>query len=142
VAILPSDHRLAARKAIDPRDLASETFIGISPTPRVLRTVVTDYLKRSGLEITPHLEIDNYAMAISLVASTRGIALLPASAKNFLPWSVVSRPLAGEVPTIELVAGYHTANASKILKLFLSRIGGTVDRPPKTHGLGQDRPCP
>jgi LysR family transcriptional regulator, hca operon transcriptional activator len=142
VAILPSDHPLAARKAIDPHDLAGETFIGISPTPRVLRAVVHDYLEKTGLEIAPHLEIDNYAMAISLVASTRGIALLPASAKNSLPWSVVSRPLAGEVPAIELVAGYHAANTSKILKLFLSRIGEAADRPAKTHGLGQDRPSP
>jgi LysR family hca operon transcriptional activator len=140
VAILPSDHRLAAREAVDPRDLADETFIGISPTPRVLRAIVEDYLGNSGLEITPHLEIDNYAMAISLVASTRGIALLPASAKSFLPWSVVSRPLAGEVPTIDLVAGYHTANASKILRLFLSRINETIDRPAKRSGLGQNQP--
>jgi LysR family hca operon transcriptional activator len=39
-----------------------------------------------------------------------------------LPWSVVSRPLKGEVPTIDLVIGYHKANASPILKTFLSRI--------------------
>jgi LysR family transcriptional regulator, hca operon transcriptional activator len=142
VAILPSDHRLAAREAIDPRDLAGETFIGISPTPRVLRAVVKDYLERSGLKIAPHLEIDNYAMAISLVASTRGIALLPASAKSFLPWSVVSRPLWGEVPAIDLVAGYHTANASKILKLFLSRIDETIDQSAKRSGLGRGHPSP
>jgi LysR family transcriptional regulator, hca operon transcriptional activator len=126
VAILPSDHRLAGREAIDPRDLAGETFIGISPTPRVLRAIVEDYLRNSGLNIASHLEIDNYAMAISLVASSRGIALLPASAKSFLPWSVVSRPLAGEVPTIDLVAGYHAANASKLLRLFLTRIDETI----------------
>jgi LysR family transcriptional regulator, hca operon transcriptional activator len=142
VAILPSDHPLAARETVDPRDLEGETFIGISPTPRVLRVVVKDYLERSGLKITPHLEIDNYAMAISLVASTRGIALLPASAKSFLPWSVVSRPLGGEAPTIDLVAGYHTANGSKILGLFLSRIDELIDRPAKRSGLGRDHPSP
>jgi LysR family transcriptional regulator, hca operon transcriptional activator len=140
VAILPSDHPLAARESIDPHDLTGETFIGISPTPRVLRAVIKEYFEKSGLKITPHLEIDNYAMAISLVASTRGIALLPASAKNFLPWSVVSRPLAGEVPSIDLVAGYHTANASKILRLFLSRIDETIDQPAKASGLRQDQP--
>ena len=80
-----------------------ETFIGISSVPRVLRAVISDYLKRSGIEIVPHLEIDNFAMAISLVASTRGVALLPASAENFLKWSVISRPLKGEAPTIDLV---------------------------------------
>jgi hypothetical protein len=42
--------------------------------------------------------VDNMAMAMSLVASTRGLALMPAYAKNLLPWSVVSRPLEGEAP--------------------------------------------
>jgi LysR family hca operon transcriptional activator len=128
VVILPSDHPLAERKAIDPRDLGGETFIGISRVPRVLRAVIDDYLKRSGTEIAPHLEIDNYAMAISLVASTRGVALLPVSAENFLKWSVVSRPLKGEAPTIELVVGYHKANTSPILRTFLSKIDDLTAR--------------
>ena len=62
------------------------------------------------------------AIAMSLVASTRGLALMPAYAKNLLPWSVVSRPLDGEAPTIDLAVGYSKANTSPILKLFLSRI--------------------
>jgi LysR family transcriptional regulator, hca operon transcriptional activator len=37
-------------------------------------------MNRSGIEIVLHLEIDNFAMAISLIASTRGVALLPVSA--------------------------------------------------------------
>src|SRR5438128_604084 len=37
VAILPSDHRLAKQKAIDPQDFVGETYIGISNTPPVLR---------------------------------------------------------------------------------------------------------
>jgi LysR family transcriptional regulator, hca operon transcriptional activator len=113
------------------RSLVAETFIGISNVPRVLRAVINDYLKRSGIEITPHLEIDNYAMAISLVASTRGVALLPTSAENFLPWSVVSRPLKGDAPTIDLAIGYHKANTSPILKTFLSRIDDLIARIPK-----------
>ncbi len=47
---------------------------------------------------------------------------MPAYAKNLLPWSVVSRPLEGEAPTIELAVGYSNANTSPILKLFLSRL--------------------
>jgi LysR family hca operon transcriptional activator len=95
---------------------------------RVLHGVIGDYLQRSGTEITPHLEIDNYAMAISLVASTRGVALLPASSENFLPWSVISGPLKGGAPTIDLRIGYHKANTSAILKLFLSRIDDLTTR--------------
>src|SRR5438093_2204683 len=51
VAVLPSDHRLAARKAIDMREIASETFISVSNTAPALRAVIDDYLKRSGLDI-------------------------------------------------------------------------------------------
>lgn len=61
-------------------------------------------------------------MAMSLVASTRGLALMPAYAEDLLPGSVVSRPLAGAAPTIDLAVGYSASNPSPTLKLFLSRL--------------------
>jgi LysR family hca operon transcriptional activator len=130
VAILPSDHKLAHRKAVDPRDFIGETYIGVSKVPRVLRSIIASYFARRKIEITPSFEIDNYAMAVSLVASTRGVALLPASARHFLPWSVVSRPLKGEAPTIDVAVGYHRDNTSPILKRFLSRVGDLTAAPP------------
>ena len=131
VAVLPSDHRLTAKKAIDLHDLAGETYIGISEVPRALRAVVRDYFKRAGIAIVPSFEIDNYAMAISLVASTRGFALLPASAENFVPWSVVTRPIAGDPPTIDVVVGYHRANTSVLLTRFLTRIDELAAQGPR-----------
>jgi LysR family transcriptional regulator, hca operon transcriptional activator len=122
VVILPSDHPLTGNQAIDPRDLPDETFVGISDVAPVLRSAIKDYLTQSGVEIVPTLEVDNYAMAMSLVTSKRGMALLPASIEGYLPWSITSRPLAGERPTVDLVVGYHKANTSPILKKFLSRI--------------------
>jgi len=65
---------------------------------------------------------------MSLVASTRGVALLPAYARNFLPWSVISRPVKGDPPTIDLVIGHNKANGSPTLKLFLSRADELVAR--------------
>jgi LysR family hca operon transcriptional activator len=53
---------------------------------------------------------------------------MPAYANNLLPWSVVSRPLEGEAPTIDLAVGYSNSNTSPILKLFLSRIEELTDR--------------
>ena len=126
VVIMPSDHRLASHQAIAVHEIVGEKFISVSNTAPVLRTVIDDYLKRSSLDIRPDHEVDNLAMAMSLVASTRGIALLPAYAQNFLPWSVVSRPLKGDVPTIDLVVGYSNANRSPILKLFLSRMDDLI----------------
>ncbi|HEY2399035.1 MAG TPA: LysR substrate-binding domain-containing protein [Steroidobacteraceae bacterium] len=96
--------------------------MNVSNTAPVLRRVIEEYLRDSGLDIAPAHEVDNLAMAMSLVASTRGVALLPAYAQNFLPWSVVSRPLQGEVPTIDLAVGYRKSNPSATLKLFLSKL--------------------
>jgi LysR family hca operon transcriptional activator len=61
-----------------------------------------------------------------MIASTGAVALLPAYPSNLLPWSVTSRPLEGEAPTIDLVVGYSKANSSPILKLFLSRIDDLI----------------
>lgn len=128
VAVLPDDHRLAAHDVVDPRDIVGETFVSVSNTAPALRVVINDYLKRSRLNITPDHEVDNLAMAMSLIASTRGVAFLPAYARNFMPRSVVSRPLKGDAPTIDLVVGYHKANASPTLKLFLSRVDELIAR--------------
>jgi LysR family hca operon transcriptional activator len=128
VVVLPSDHRLAALKAISPGDLAGETFVIVSDTAPVLRVVIDDYLKRSGTNIRPAHEADHLAMGMSLIASTRGVGLLPAYAQNFLPSSVTSRPLKGYTPTIELVLGYKKSNESPVLKLLLSRLDELVAR--------------
>src|ERR1700733_9179921 len=122
IVLMPSDHRLTSREAIDPREFVGEIFIGGSNKATVLRAVTEDYLRRSGLDLKLDHGVDNITMAMSLVASTRGLALMPAYAKNLLPWSVVSRPLEGEAPTIDLAVGYSKANTSPILKLFLSKI--------------------
>jgi LysR family hca operon transcriptional activator len=122
VAILPSDHLLAAQQAVHPRDLEKEMFIGISEIPRVLRAAVNGYLRRNGVATVPHLEIDNFSMAISLVASTRGVGILPASIEDVLPPGVVSRPFAGEQPTIDLMVGYRRGNDSPILRVFLDKL--------------------
>jgi len=128
MVILPSDHRLAALKAISPKDLIGETFVAVSNTAPVLRAVVDKYLKRSGVNITPKHEADHLAMGMSLIASTGGLGLLPAYAQNFLPSSVTSRPLKGDAPTVDLVLGYKKSNQSPILKLLLSKLDDLVAR--------------
>ena len=128
MVILPSDHRLAALKAITPRDLVGEAFVIVSNTAPVLRSVIDNYLKRSGVKITPAHEADQVTMGMSLIASTRGVGLLPAYALNFLPSSITSRPLRGDTPTVELVLGYKKSNKSPILKLLLSRLDELIAR--------------
>src|SRR5258708_6973752 len=43
-AVLPSDHRLAARKSIALQEIASEPFVSVSNTAPALRAVIDDYV--------------------------------------------------------------------------------------------------
>jgi LysR family hca operon transcriptional activator len=122
VVMFPSDHRLAVHDAVELREIVGETFLIPSKTAPTSRVVIEDYLKRSGLDIIPDHEVDNITHAVSMIASTGAVALLPAYPNNLLPWSVTSRPIRGDAPTIDLVVGYNKANRSPILKLFLSRV--------------------
>jgi LysR family hca operon transcriptional activator len=122
IVLMPRDHRLTARETIAPEEFAGEIFIGGANKAGVLRSVTEQYLRRCGVDVTMDHGVDNIAMAISLVASTRGLALMPAYALDLLPQAVVSRPLEGQPPTIDVAAGYNRANTSPVLKLFLSRL--------------------
>src|SRR5712691_3264103 len=99
IVVLPSDHRLASREAIAPKDLLGETFIGMADQAPVLRSITEDYIRRSGIDLKPTHRVEYLSMAMSVVASTRGVALLPDFARNFLTWSVIARPLEGEAPS-------------------------------------------
>jgi LysR family hca operon transcriptional activator len=110
----------------------------MSKTAPTLQIVIDGYLKRSGVTVTIAHEIDNLGMAMSLVASTRGVTLMPAYIQNFLPLSVISRPLQGKAPTIDLVLGYKKANQSPMLKLFLNRSNELTSLAKTTSGLATD----
>jgi LysR family hca operon transcriptional activator len=128
VAVLPRGHRLAAEKNVRPRDLAGEVFISPTRTAPALKTVIDRYAKKVGLTLSADYLADNLAMAMSLVASTGGVSLLPLYAQNLLSPGVVIRPLQGEVPTIELALGYSRTNTSPLLKRFLARVDEMIAR--------------
>jgi LysR family hca operon transcriptional activator len=122
VVVLPSDHRLAKLHVVDMAKLDKTPFVNVSNSAPELLKVVNEFIRASSVPILTVHRADNIVMAVSMIASTRGFALLPGYVKNFLPWSVVSRPLKGKSPTIDLVVGYHKANSSPLLKKFVSRL--------------------
>jgi len=122
VAILAGDHPLAGRSEIDPVELGQFPFIGYTDTPHVLRGIVERYLRERGVSVSSSHFLDSFATGISLVASTGGLTLLPAYVEKLLPRSVVSRPLAGATPVIEIAVGYRKDNPSPVLQDFLRSI--------------------
>jgi LysR family transcriptional regulator, hca operon transcriptional activator len=132
---MPSNHPLAAKSVVDIREIAGEIFINISGTALsisgkqpALRRTIDRYLKDNGVDIRPSHEVDNLGGVMSLIASTRGVALLPLYAKTFLPESVTTRPLRGAGPKIDVSIGYRKTNVSPILQSFLSRVDELVSR--------------
>lgn len=123
VVLMPADHRLVVHSTIRPRDLVAERLIGVPAAKSpVLRTVTDEYAKTVGIELVPHYEVDNLSMAISLVVSTGGVALMPLYARNLLPPTVVSRPLEGEPPMIDVALGFRRDNPSLQLPAIVARI--------------------
>jgi LysR family hca operon transcriptional activator len=129
VFVFPSDHRLASRTAIAPREIVNETFYLPSKSAPAVRRVVVEYFNRAGIDIKSEYEVHNVVHAISMITSTRGVMLLPAYTKRYLPESITSRPVQGEVPTLDLILAYHKANKSPVLKLLLSKVGKLVGMP-------------
>jgi LysR family hca operon transcriptional activator len=135
IVLMSRDHALAARNSIRPQDIAGEVFIGVSATRApTLRAAIEDYAKRSGVALKPKHQAENIAMAISLVASTGGVCLVPLYAQNLLPKTVVSRPIHGAPPMVDLVIGYNAANTSPLLKFFLSKVGALKFRVARNDG--------
>jgi len=129
VFVFPSDHRLASQAAVAPQEIANETFLLPSNTAPAVRRVVLEYFNRAGVDLKPEHEVHNVVHAISMITSTRAVMLLPAYTQRFLPESVTTRPVKGEVPTLDLIVAYHKANNSPILKLLLSSVGKLVAAP-------------
>jgi LysR family hca operon transcriptional activator len=122
VFVFPNDHRLAAQAAVAPQEIVNETFYLPSKSAPAVRRVVLEYLNRTGIDIKPEHEVHNVVHAISMITSTRGVMLLPAYTRRYLPETITTRPVQGEAPRLDLVIAYHKANNSPILKLLLSRV--------------------
>jgi LysR family hca operon transcriptional activator len=135
LAVLPVGHRLAAQKEISPRDIAGEAYISPTRAAPVLKAVIENYAAKSGITLKVEYDAENLSSAMSLVASTGGITLLPLYAQNLLSTSVVLRRLKGEAPTIDLVLGYSRSNSSPLLKKFLARSDELVKQVSQTVRL-------
>ena len=121
IAVLPADHRLASRKRIRPQDLVREIYVSSARTSPVLHAVIQDYASKVGIVLKAKYEGENISSAMSLVASTGGVTLVPLYAQNMLAPNVVARALEGHPPTVDLTLGYNQANSSPLLCRLLSR---------------------
>jgi LysR family hca operon transcriptional activator len=123
VVAMPAKHPLAVRRTIRPKDFRNQTIIGVrASTAPAVREITNRYAALHGIDLSPAHEVDNPSMAFSLITSTGGLCLLPLYVDRLRPPSVVSRPLEGIPPRIELAIGYSEANRSPLLAFLLTQV--------------------
>jgi LysR family hca operon transcriptional activator len=107
VFVFPGDHRLASQAAVAPEEIVNETFYFPSKAAPAVRRAVLEYFDRVGIDLKPEHEVHNVVHAISMITSTRAVMLLPAYTNRYLPGSITTRPVKGEVPTLDLIIACH-----------------------------------
>jgi LysR family transcriptional regulator for metE and metH len=94
VLVVPRGHRLAARRSVQPRDLAAETLFTYPVEPQRL-DVFALFLTPAGIAPRAHKTIETTEILLQMVASGRGVTALPR-------WLVAEHPLARELKAVRL----------------------------------------
>jgi len=120
VVALPTRHRLAPRRALALRTLASEPFVLFPSQPRPgWIDVVQDACRAAGFLPSVAQEVLELSTAVTLVAAGIGVTLVPASAQALRLAGVVYRPLRSPAPTTRLLALRRSDDRSAVVERFL-----------------------
>jgi DNA-binding transcriptional LysR family regulator len=126
-ALVPADHRLAARKRLRLRDLADEVWIELGRSPPGPRGRV--YLapgRESGVEPRVGFRSDDFNVVQGMVAAGAGIAVVPELALSNLRRDVVVHTLGSTVPTREVaaatLAGVHRSPSTAAVLELLAEV--------------------
>ncbi len=95
--VVAADHPLAAKGYADPEDLRNETLITY-PMERSRLDVFSQFLDPAGVEPAHVRQVEQTAVALMLVASGRGVAVMP-------DWVLRSHAVNPELATIPLGPG-------------------------------------
>lgn len=97
VLVIPSDHELSEKDFIEPADMTGETLLTY-PVARQRLDVFRHFLEPAGVEVGAVRTAELTSMIVQLVASRRGVAVLPAWAleKYLRDDYVITRPLGSD----------------------------------------------
>ena len=123
VAVLPERHPLARRRSLPLRALRGERLILFprSHAPGYYDALVA-ICRQAGLEPTIVQETRRLHTALSLVATGRGVSLMPKCVGRLGRRGVVCRALRSPVPDTEMGVAYNPANPSRLLRALVAVI--------------------
>src|SRR5499426_3205127 len=120
VVALPSNHRLAARARLSPRDLEGESYVMLAAdVAPVYAEIVTEYWEKTGVTMRERLKVDQPHAVIDLVAAGTGFALVPSSVQEYEKKRIVCRRLDPAPPELELSLGWARGVESPAINSLL-----------------------
>ena len=103
VLVVPSSHKLAKRKRVRLREVASQDFVMYERTYAPgFHDLMLGILRDAGIVPNISQTAGEIPMLISLVASGMGITIMPASAVRHYVASVVACGILDRIPTVEI----------------------------------------
>jgi len=128
VVALPSNHRLAARARLSPRDLAGESYVMLAvDVAPAYAEIVTEYWEKVGVAMRERLKADQPHTVIELVAAGAGFALVPSSVQEYERKRIVCRRLDPAPPELELslarVRGVESPEMNALLEAARQVVG-------------------
>lgn len=132
MAVMPANHPLAQEAEVDITALAAFPFLRISPEHAGgLHGIVEGYLRDHKVEVTTAQDVDNVMTMMTLVGLGTGFALLPDYVAHLLFRNVVTRPLKGNPPWVDLVMVWRRDNHAPELATFRALVNETLGRAPQ-----------
>jgi DNA-binding transcriptional LysR family regulator len=140
VAVMPAGHRLAAKSAIRPPDLAGEPFVSVGQSSQ-FRFRIESILAAEGVAVVTRVETPLSMIACALVAAGTGVAIVdPYTAHEFRTHGIVVRPF---LPSVEFeiacltplnrpgpeLAGRFVVDFREALAEFSPRVDGSSSEP-------------
>jgi DNA-binding transcriptional LysR family regulator len=134
LAALPQSHRLAERSSIHLGELASEEFVLFPRSPKPsYGDLLNEVCEGAGFQPNVTQETAEIQTAISLVAGSMGVTLVPASASNTNRQGVVFVQLDEPIPMSDLTVVYLSDDDSPTLVAFLDVVRGLKNRLPDSQ---------
>ncbi len=123
VACLPTTHRLARRRTVDPAQLKGEPFVLFA------RSVSPDYHERilgicadAGFAPEVRHEVRHWMSVVSLVSQGMGVALVPDAMRHAALRGAVFRPLEGEAASSQAHCVWRAGPANAVVQGFLQAV--------------------
>ncbi|GGO85601.1 LysR family transcriptional regulator [Marinobacterium nitratireducens] len=136
---LPSDHPLAIKTAIAPKELAEEPFVALELKQSHFASLLYQSCVHAGFTPKIRQQVIEVQTLLSLVRAHIGVAVVPASIAQLAPDGVVFRPMEPSLPMVPLYATCRADDDSPVLKLFLDTLHELVVE--QAQEAGQSSPA-